>query len=156
MSDLVRAYVTGHHRRTDDEWRDLIRAEGFTRDGVPAERPKKPLTLYRGAAVGRHRSLSWTTDRAVAMRWATSEGQKSHVWRLWAIDECPPDAMLAMWNGRHEAEVIVDCQFPDVFVREWTDREAKECPPMQRSQDYAPIWQKIMTPAKPSADDWWR
>lgn len=146
---VARAWVTDHERFSDAEWIERFRAEGFTVDGEPAELPAEPLTLYRGASLSRHRGLSWTTSQGVAMRFATSEGQRHHMWRLWLIEQCPPDAMLAMWHGRYEGEVIIDpAELP---IREWTNAEIDACPPMQRSEDYGvaspvPHWQSIITP----------
>lgn len=136
MSDLVEAYVTGHQRLPPERWKRELRAEGFTVDGHPAERPAEGFTVYRGSAPERRFALSWTTSQAVALRWATSEGQRPAIGRLWVIEECPPDAMLGMWSGRHEAEVLIDCEFPGVNVRAWTPGEIQNAPPMQSSAEF--------------------
>lgn len=128
---VVEAYVVAPQARPEAAWVAALRAEGYTMDGTPAERPTESLTLYRGAPPSRKTGISWTTDRAVAMRWATSEGQLNPVQRIWIIDECPSSALLAAWGGRHEAEVIVDTT--GLKIRAWTMSEIKACPPMQRS-----------------------
>ncbi len=134
----AREYVTGHNRLPREAWLERFRAEGFTVEGEPADRPAEPLTLYRGCMYGRRFEMSWTTEQTVAMRWASAEGQRNPVGRLYVIDACPPEALLATWQGRHEVEVMIDTSTPSVarLVRAWTMAEIKACPPMQRSTEH--------------------
>src|SRR5262249_22437546 len=91
-------------------WREMFNAAGFVSDtGLPA--PEKPLTVWRGAANGRGRGMSWTRDYDKAVWFASREA-------LWgehnpAVYEAtvPPRAVLAMFmdpEGRKESEVVVN------------------------------------------------
>lgn len=134
--DLVIRQFVYSHAPDRANYLDRFREDGFRINGRRATLPNWPITLYRGCAPNRRYELSWTKSRAVARRWATSEGQLPPFGRLFVIEECPPGGMLAWWAHRHEAEVIVDTAFPGVVVRDWTMQEIASHPEMQRSADY--------------------
>ncbi|MDH6141017.1 hypothetical protein P3T35_003030 [Kitasatospora sp. GP30] len=81
-NDTVRALVgavwTGSEypdRLLDhDTWRWLFQVAGFTVDGQPAERPTRPVELWRGSVPERRTDWSWSTDRAVAEKFAAGTG----------------------------------------------------------------------------------
>lgn len=93
----------------------LFRAAGWTTDlldddGAPTPRPEIELTLYRGVRRRRDgRGLSWTTDPTKAAwfagRWRRS-GKPGYVFRT----RVKPDALLARFVGRGEAEYVLDTQ----------------------------------------------
>ncbi|MDJ0341772.1 hypothetical protein [Streptomyces sp. PH10-H1] len=89
-----------------DDWRWLFKVAGFTVDGIPADRPDHPVLLWRGTVPERRTDWSWTTDRAVAERFAAGSGGRppGRVYTLLA----PPEALLCAYNGRQEAEYVVD------------------------------------------------
>ena len=102
----------GHAR-----WRTLFRTAGFTRDGMPAELPDRPLELWRGSVPGRARDWSWSTDRAVAERYAGG-GFRRPVGRLYRV-VAPLAALLAACDGRDEAEFVLDTGVSGVEITEW-------------------------------------
>jgi hypothetical protein len=93
-----------------DTWRKLFRLAGYTHNGVPAERPVEPLTLYRGSVPERRADWSWTDRLDVAERYAVGGlgGRPTGVvwratvepWRLLARNDEP--------EGRNESEYVVD------------------------------------------------
>ncbi|MER7309999.1 hypothetical protein, partial [Streptomyces griseoluteus] len=89
-----------------EAWRELFAAAGFTVDGQPATRPAEPVELWRGTVPERRTDWSWTTDRAVAERFAGGlRGRKpGRLYRLLA----PPHALLCANTERDEAEYVVD------------------------------------------------
>lgn len=89
-----------------DTWRWLFKVAGFTIDGEPAERPTQPVLLWRGSVPERRTDWSWSTDRAVAERFAAGSGGRppGRVYTVLA----PPHALLCAYNGRSEAEYVVD------------------------------------------------
>lgn len=89
-----------------EEWRWLFNVAGFTVDGVRAARPAEPVLLYRGTVPERRTDWSWTTDRAVAERFAAGSGGRPPG-RIYTV-LAPPEALLCACNGRQEAEFVVD------------------------------------------------
>jgi hypothetical protein len=89
-----------------DTWRWLFDVAGFTVDGAPAARPDEPVLLYRGTVPERRTDWSWSTERAVAERFAAGSGGRppGRVYLVLA----PPEALLCANNGRDEAEFVVD------------------------------------------------
>lgn len=87
------------------EWIQLFDEVGFAVDGKPAPAPTEPLTLFRGATEAGKEGMSWTTDRAVAERFASGMVMREpgQVWTA----TVPPHALLANINGREEAEWVV-------------------------------------------------
>lgn len=89
-----------------DTWRWLFDVAGFTVDGVRAPRPLVPVELWRGSVPERSTDWSWTTDRAVAAKFAAGLRGRlpGMVYRLLA----PPLALLCANIQRGEAEYVVD------------------------------------------------
>jgi hypothetical protein len=89
-----------------DTWRWLFDVAGFTVDGKAAERPAKPVELWRGSVPERSSDWSWSTDREVAQRFADGGRGRlpGHLYRLVA----PPEALLCANTERGEAEYVVD------------------------------------------------
>jgi hypothetical protein len=88
-------------------WRGLFAAAGFTVDGVPAPRPAEPIELYRGSVPKRRRDWSWTTDRAIAEKYAAggmAGRPDGSVYRTVAL----PSALLCANSGRQESEYVID------------------------------------------------
>jgi hypothetical protein len=87
-------------------WRTLFSAAGYTKDGQPAERPSDRLELWRGSVPERRRDWSWSTDRAVAGRFARGVRGRppGRIYRVLA----PPAALLCEINDRQESEFVVD------------------------------------------------
>lgn len=89
-----------------ETWVEMFQAAGYTADGKPAEKPTEPIRLWRGSTPARRRLMSWTTDRAVAAKFAAGIRGRA-VGRVWTIT-CPPAALLAANTGRGESEYVVD------------------------------------------------
>lgn len=93
-------------------WVALFRSVGFA-SRPPRPEPTDGLQVFRGASWERRRGMAWTTDRAVAQRfadrWTASGAGAGRVFARWA----PVPAILAMIDDRNEAEVVVD---PDLLL----------------------------------------
>lgn len=90
-----------------ETWRWLFRVAGFTIDGEPADRPDKPIMLWRGTVPERRTDWSWSTDRAVAEGYANGTAAHRPQGRLYVM-LAPPAALLCANTGRDEAEYVVD------------------------------------------------
>lgn len=90
------------------QWMRLWRRAGFTIDGVPAERPTEPITLYRGSRASHKRGFAWTDDIKVGRWFVTSRYGNNHLYKV----VCPPDRLLARIHeeGRGESEWIIDAK----------------------------------------------
>lgn len=92
-----------------DFWASHFSWAGFRHDGEQADRPDSPLTLYRGAASGRERRMSWTDDLDTA-RWfaarVVDDGGSGLVIRA----RVQPWRLLAYIHesGRNESEWVID------------------------------------------------
>jgi len=96
-------------------WFHLFRAAGFLSDGG-AEKPAKPMTIYRGCRWDRVRRLSWTTDVAVAASFACANSLSVGLGRDAPEYLCQglvfeavvhPRHVLAAFGSKSEAEVVV-------------------------------------------------
>lgn len=96
-----------------DQWRDLFDTAEFTVDGHPAPRPDAPVDLWRGSVPDRRTDWSWTTDRAVAARYAIGGVGGRPTGRLYRIT-APPAALLCANTQRDEAEYVVDTRGLDI------------------------------------------
>lgn len=88
-------------------WRKLFQAAGYTRDGKLVERPTAAVELWRGSPPAHRRGWSWTTDRAMAERFAHNGMRGRSVGRLYRT-VAPPSALLCESNDRDESEFVVD------------------------------------------------
>jgi hypothetical protein len=96
---------------TQSIWRELFDAAGYTVDGKPAKRPVGPTRLYRGSIPTLRRRWSWTTDRALAERFARGYVDGGFLGRMpgkvYVLD-VPPESLLCAINDRRESEYVVD------------------------------------------------
>lgn len=91
---------------TPESWRDLFALAGYTVDGVPATRPREPLTLFRGACSACQSGWSWTDNLDVATAYAEGRYRRP-AGRVWTA-VVPPAALLARITDRNEHEYVVD------------------------------------------------
>lgn len=88
-------------------WLELFTAAGYTVDGVSADRPCRPLVLYRGSVEARRSDWSWTDDVEVARRFADGRLGIRPDGRVWtAVVE--PRRLLARTTSRDESEYVVN------------------------------------------------
>lgn len=71
-----------HKNLVQRDWLKLFGIAGFTVDGSPAQRPDKPVTLYRGC-IRRRRGFAWSARREVA-EWSLSGSVRTSPWEHWA------------------------------------------------------------------------
>jgi hypothetical protein len=91
-------------------WRAMFHRAGYLTDDGPTDRPSGPQgPLWRGATHSRRLGMAWTADRDRAVwfadRFGTALGDEAHVWRL---DAVRAGRVLARFDGRGEAEVVVN------------------------------------------------
>ena len=92
------------------DWLWLFGKAGYTHDGKPASRPTASVTLYRGAPPQYCRRMSWTSDRAVAERFALNGMRGRHRGFVYQT-EAPPTALLCFNgenNGCDESEYVIN------------------------------------------------
>lgn len=82
-----------HQALAEGEWRELFDFAGYTREGVPADRPTEPLTLWRGALAEHRRGWSWTDDLDLA-RWFADRPLTDRRGRVW-VATVEPARLLA-------------------------------------------------------------
>lgn len=111
---LARAWGAGfvkpHLQLPRERWVEMFRRAGFfSLNGAWA--PTEPVRLYRGAADGHERGMSWTTSPAIARRFDAA---------LWTC-LAPPSAVLAifgvLWqdlNGDDLGEFVLDTTGLDI------------------------------------------
>lgn len=87
---------------TDLRWVPLFREAGFSRDGVPADPPAEPLTLYRGCWARDCRGMSWTSSWHRAIKDA-GDGHSD----LYVV-HARPEELLAHLTGNDGDEWVVD------------------------------------------------
>ena len=92
-----------------DTWHHLFTRAGYTVNGVPQERPDRPLTLWRGAVDAYADGWSWTDDRQVARWFAERRHQASlggaKVWRA----TVEPSRLLARISDGRPGETCRSC-----------------------------------------------
>ncbi|CAN5888085.1 hypothetical protein BH10ACT9_BH10ACT9_35500 [soil metagenome] len=84
-----------HAYLSDDKWREMFDATGFTHNGQPATPPTE-VVLYRAAPKEWRECWSWTTHLQVAQvfqQWHHTD--TSSIWTITA----PADALLAAWSN---------------------------------------------------------
>ncbi len=99
-------------------WVELFRTAGYTHDGLPATPPTEPITVYRGCTPDGRAGMAWTSDLAMARRFAHDQLRRRPVGHVYAFD-APPIALLAYIHetGRQESEYVIDRAFLDDAVR---------------------------------------
>jgi hypothetical protein len=88
-------------------WLEMFRAADYTAGSRPAQRPPASVILWRGCQLGRQRRMSWTSDRAIAERFATA-GIRGRLPGVVYRTEAKPSALLCANESRNESEVVVD------------------------------------------------
>lgn len=89
------------------DWLELFTVAGFTIDGRPANRPERPVTLWRGCVPRLRRRMSWTGDRELAQRFA-SEGFRGRPQGRLYETTAPPEALLCINHAsRQESEYVI-------------------------------------------------
>lgn len=93
-----------------DVWIQLFDEAGYTHDGLPADRPSQPVTVYRGCSPEARFGMSWTTDLDLARRFASGQ--------LWAypipgdvyVFTAAPVSLLAFIHesDRKESEYVIE------------------------------------------------
>lgn len=95
------------------DWLGLFKLAGYTRDGVPAERPTEPVTLYRGALPRYRKGWSWTEDLDLARWFADRYADLGRPGRVYTT-QADPHALLAHLTGdsdfgrQGESEFVVN------------------------------------------------
>ncbi len=100
-------------------WVQLFRSAGYTHDGQPASPPTEPITVYRGCTPDGRAGMAWTSDLAIAHRFAHDQLRGRAVGHVYAFD-APPGKLLTYIHetGRQESEYVVDTTFvPGEAVR---------------------------------------
>jgi hypothetical protein len=99
-------------------WVKLFRTAGYTHDGQPATPPTEPITVYRGCTPEGRGGMAWTSDLAMARRFAHDRLRGRPVGQVYAFD-APPEALLAYIHetGRQESEYVIDNAFLEDAVR---------------------------------------
>ena len=93
-------------RRVD--WLGMFAVAGFTINGKLAKKPDHPVTLYRGTIPSRARRMSWTSDLAVAEKFAKVIRAIRDPGKVYET-VAPPSALLCINNDdRDEAEHVID------------------------------------------------
>lgn len=92
---------------TTKDWKLLMHQVGYIVDGAPAERPEKPVRLWRGATPEGRAGMAWSSDRATAEWFRDRLISFGLDGRLWTA-EPTPRRLLAASNGRSEHEVVVN------------------------------------------------
>ncbi|MFE4651552.1 hypothetical protein [Streptomyces sp. NPDC056707] len=90
------------------EWRTLFDTAGYTIDGEPSRRPRKPITLWRGCRPRWRTCWSWTADKSSADWFACEEARMEKRDGLVYQVTAPPQALLARNTHRGESEYILD------------------------------------------------
>jgi hypothetical protein len=99
------------------QWEDLFVAAGYTVDGKPARRPRKPLRLYRAAPEEYRYGHSWTEDVEVAESFLTTGGRFLLEPKLWQANVEPRRLLARMWRAREsngEPQYVIDTEGLDL------------------------------------------
>lgn len=91
-----------------DVWRALFDAAGYRVDGAPAERPDRPLVLWRGATPDLRGHWSWTPQYDAAHMYASSWYLQHEVGLVWRAEVEPERLLARLTDGRRTTEYIVD------------------------------------------------
>ena len=86
-----------------DARRHMEEVDGAFYDSLPDQ-----ISVYRGAAFNFARGLSWTTDLAVAEKFAAGIRGSGFLPRILATASIPKDAVFFASASRKESEVVLD------------------------------------------------
>lgn len=89
------------------EWLELFETAGFVTDTPGYVRPTAPLAIYRGTRLGGERGWSWSTDRDVAA-WFARRIHDLGAPAVLLSATISPEYVRGAFNGRDEAEVLID------------------------------------------------
>lgn len=97
---------------SSQHWNVLFTLAGpfhSTPDGISALRVRSIPTLYRGAVHSRRKGMAWTTDLAVAKKFAERfSGPSFGTGHIWTLDSVPHSRVLARFNCRGESEWVIN------------------------------------------------
>jgi hypothetical protein len=83
------------------------RTRAETMDGIGSRCLRCRVPIWRGSERGHERGLSWTTDRAVAEKFARGMRCVNKYPRLVSA-EIPKQHIFAVYQSREESELVVD------------------------------------------------
>ncbi len=66
-------------------WVQLFRTAGYTHDGQPASPPTEPITVYRGCTPDGRAGMAWTSDLAMARRFAHDQLRRRPVGHVYSF-----------------------------------------------------------------------
>lgn len=110
---LAEAWSAGHQPEgvlSALGWARLLEQAPYSVDGEPAEPPGEPLTLYRGCDPDDTVGMSWTSDPAVANKFASGDLPYNNPGNVYRFDRVPPGALRAHLTDRGESEYTL-CPF---------------------------------------------
>jgi len=147
-------------------WRAMFRCAGFLSDG--AERPKRPVTVYRGCTPRGRGGLAWTSDRGLADHfadyWFKSRQAKvrGNVYKarvkpkdvlaiIRGVKSLPDGSFESTEFGRPEAEYICDVRSATVVLVETPrQREARD---LRREKAEAALQERRLVRNHPPSND---
>lgn len=90
-------------------WVKFFRSAGYTHDGQLVGPPTEPITVYRGCTPEGRKGMSWTSDLAIARRFAHGQLRGRPLGHVYALD-ITPDKLLGYIHetGRNESEYVID------------------------------------------------
>jgi hypothetical protein len=104
------------------QWRRYFDLVGFTIDGRTADRPDTPVELFRGTVPARKRDWSWTTDLAVAEKFAYEGVRGRPPGKVYTAVVDPTD-ILGVNTERDESEYIIDARRITIRVASQNDAQ---------------------------------
>lgn len=113
IAEAVQAVWSGAHLPAQNlgvmTWIDLFTIAGYTVDGVLADRPTTPVTLYRLAEPRFAHRLAWTASLDVAEKFeGINKARYGDKERFIYTLTVPPERLLAHITDRDEDEYVTD------------------------------------------------
>lgn len=90
------------------DWLDLFDVAGFTIDGCRANRPKKPVTLWRGCVPRLRRRMSWTSDQELAEKFASAGFRGRPAGGVYRTTASPQAIFCINHASRDESEYVIN------------------------------------------------